>query len=164
MPAAQSKSDLLDTTHVEFNKLRATIARIEDNQATVKDEDDTSIKDVVAHRAHWVELYLGWYRDGQANRDVYFPARGYKWNQLKAYNRELRNAQSDLSWPDAIALLDSTHQKLLDLITSMSDAELYGAPMKGAHNDWTAGRWAEASGSSHYRSAAKYIRKRLKAL
>lgn len=164
MPAAQSKSDLLDTTNVEFNKLRAIIAHVEDNQATVKDEDDTSIKDVVAHRAHWVELYLGWYRDGQANRDVYFPARGYKWNQLKAYNRELRNAQSDLSWPDVIALLDSAHQKLLDLITSMRDAELYGAPMKGAQNDWTAGRWAEASGSSHYRSAAKYIRKRLKAL
>ena len=64
MPAAKSKTELLDTTRVEFNKLRATMANIDDCQALIKDEDDTSIKDVVAHHAHWVELYLGWYGDG----------------------------------------------------------------------------------------------------
>jgi len=30
--------------------------------------------------------------------------------------------------------------------------------MQGANNDWTTGRWAEAAGPSHYRSAAKFIR------
>ncbi|MEM9571047.1 MAG: ClbS/DfsB family four-helix bundle protein [Pseudomonadota bacterium] len=164
MPAAQSKSELLATTRVEFDKLRATIIQIEDRQAILKDDDETSIKDVIAHRAHWVGLYLGWYRDGQANQEVFFPAPGYKWNQLKEYNRKLREQQSKLTWREAIALLDSENKKLLDLIESMSDEELYGAPMKGANNKWTAGRWAEASGSSHYRSATKYVRKRMKVL
>jgi hypothetical protein len=35
--------------------------------------------------------------------------------------------------------------------------------MKGGGNKWTTGRWAEASGASHYRSAAKYVRACLKA-
>ena len=95
---------------------------------------------------------------------MFFPARGYKWNQLKAYNRDLREKQSKLSWPEAISLLDSAHQKLLDLIETMGYMELYGGPMKGAKNDWTAVRWAEASGSSHYRSATKYVRKQIRAL
>ncbi len=164
MPAAQSKLELLSKTREEFQKLRKTIGNVAEAQANIKDEDDTSIKDVVAHRAHWVGLFLGWYRDGQANKEVFFPARGYKWNQLKEYNRNLREEQRDLSWVDAIALLDRAHNGLLELIEAMSESDLYGAPMKGARNTWTTGRWAEASGPSHYRSANNYVRSRIKNL
>ena len=164
MPAAQSKKELLATTQSEFRKLRETIAAIRFEEAMKKDDEDTSIKDVIAHRAHWVHLFLGWYRDGQAGKEVFFPAPGYKWNQLKQYNRELRKQQRKIGWIEAIALLDDAHDELSKLINSLKSAELYGTPMKGANNSWTTGRWAEASGSSHYRSANKYIRKRLKSL
>ncbi len=160
MPAATTKADLLAIASREFAKLDALIADIPPAWANVKDADDTSIQDVIAHRAHWIELFLGWWADGQAGQAVHFPAPGYKWSELKRYNTDLRARQAGLSWGDAHALLQDRHTQLMGFLESQSDSALYGAPMKGARNAWTTGRWAEAAGPSHYRSAAKYVRAR----
>ena len=76
----------------------------------IEDADATSIKHVVGHRAHWIELFLGWYADGLAGGTVEIPAPGYKWNQLKAYNAMVRKQQADLNWRDVAALLRANHQ------------------------------------------------------
>lgn len=162
--AAGSKAELLRLTEREFEKLDKLIATIGSDSALVKDEDDTSIKDIIAHRAHWIELFEGWYAGGQAGREVHFPAAGYKWNELKRYNAALRASQADLTWDDAVAQLRRKCADLRAFIEASSDDALYGGPMKGARNAWTAGRWAEAAGPSHFRSAAKYIRARLRAM
>ena len=160
--AAKTKQELLSITEKEFTKLNKLIASIEPEQALIKDDDDTSIKDVVMHRAHWIGLFLRWYADGLAGKEVHFPAEGYKWNQLKQYNADLRARQSGFGWEDARERLIGRHQDLTSFLEELSEVELYGGPMKGAKNEWTPGRWAEAAGPSHYRSASKYIRSRLK--
>ncbi|MEQ8824826.1 MAG: ClbS/DfsB family four-helix bundle protein [Filomicrobium sp.] len=162
--AATSKQELIATTEKEFGKLSKLIASVDPAQALLKDVDDTSIKDVVAHRAHWIGLFLGWYKDGLAGEKVDFPAPGYKWNQLKQYNAALRARQVGVGWEDAQTLLADGHRDLTSFIEGSSESDLYGGPMKGSNNDWTPGRWAEAAGSSHYRSASKYIRSRVKLL
>jgi len=162
MPA-RSKNELLTASDQEFAKLEKLIGPIDAQTALAKDDEDTSIKDVIAHRAHWINLFLGWYSDGRAGKTVHFPAEGYKWNELKRYNADLRSRQADLSWDEARRMLADRHHALLAFIREHSDAELYGGPMAGAKNDWVAGRWAEAAGPSHYRSAAKYIRSRVNA-
>lgn len=162
--AAGNKDDLLAVTRKEFAKLEKLFAACDERSAMAKDADDTSIKDVVAHRAHWIELFFGWYEDGLAGKKVSFPAEGYKWNELKRYNADLRARQAGLGWAEAQGHLRAQHRKLVGFIELASNAELYGRPMAGAKNDWTPGRWAEASGPSHYRSACKYIRARQKAL
>ncbi|WP_299600024.1 ClbS/DfsB family four-helix bundle protein [uncultured Tateyamaria sp.] len=162
MPA-HSKTELIDITQKDFGKLEKLIETIPPDVALQKDADDTSIKDVIAHRAHWIDLFLGWYWDGRAGKTVHFPAEGYKWNELKRYNADLRQRQSHLDWPQAVNLLKKKHGELTGFINDRSDDELYGGPMKGAQNDWRSGRWAEAAGPSHYRSAAKYIRAALRA-
>ncbi len=162
--AAQSKTALLDLADKEYQKLANLIAAIPGEQALIKDDDDTSIKDVIAHRAHWIDLFLGWYQNGQAGKIVHFPAEGYKWNELKRYNANLRQAQRGMDWAASVSALDEGHGRLRDLIQSLDDNQLYGGPMKGAKNNWTTGRWAEAAGPSHYRSAVKYVRARLRSL
>ncbi len=157
MPAT-SKAELIARTEADYAKLRSVIDTIPAAQALRPREEETSIKDVVAHRAHWITLYLGWYADGQAGREVHFPAPGYNWGQLKAYNAALRAEQKALDWDAARAMLDAQHRALIGFLEARSEQELYGGPMKGARNDWTAGRWAEAAGPSHYRSALKWIR------
>ena len=161
MPAT-TKTQLLEATRVEFAKLAKLIETIEPATAMIKQADDTSIKDIVAHRAHWIDLFLGWYADGIAGTPVHFPAKGYKWNQLKQYNADLRSRQKALGWAEAKALLNAKHEALWHFIHGHSEAALYGGPMKGANNHWTPGRWAEAAGASHYRSATKTIRARLR--
>jgi hypothetical protein len=161
--AATTKSELLALSQKEFAKLLALVAPIDPGTALAPDDEGIAIKDIIGHRAHWIGLFLGWYTDGQAGKEVHFPAKGYKWNELPRYNAALRAAQRDLGWAAALEGLEQAHGALLDLIEGMDDTALYGGPMKGAKNNWTPGRWAEAAGPSHYRSAVKYIRKRLKA-
>ncbi len=161
MPAT-NKDELLARSAQEFQKLWTLIATI-DADVLTKDDDDTSIKDVIAHRAHWIGLFLAWQRNGLAGKEVFFPAKGYKWSELKRYNADLREKQRDVDWPGAKRRLRRAHGKLIRSIEGLTNKELYGAPMKGAKNHWTTGRWAEAAGPSHYRSASKYIRKRLRA-
>ena len=161
--AATNKTDLLAIAQKEWDKLQKLITPITPEQALVK-VDDVSIKDIIAHRAHWIDLFLGWYHDGLAGKDVQFPAPGYKWNELNRYNAVLRAAQADLGWTDAKELLAHRKAKLDSFLNARSNTDLYGGPMKGAKNKWTPGRWAEAAGPSHFRSAAKYIRKALKDL
>lgn len=160
--AAQNKDELLDGSQKEFEKLKKLISTVNSPSALIKDDDDTSIKDVVAHRAHWIDLFLGWYFDGMAGKPVFFPAEGYKWNELKRYNANLRAQQTDLGWDEAVEMLQECYVRLIRFIESSTNEELYGSPMKGANNNWKPGRWAEAAGPSHFRSAAKYIRSRLK--
>ena len=158
MPAATTKDDLIAVTEKEFAKLNVLLRSLTEAQALRKREEDTSIKDVIGHRAHWIDLFLGWYADGQAGKEVTFPAPGYKWNDLKRYNADLRARQAGLGWAEAVSMLEERKGALLDFIEAHSEAELYGGPMKGANNKWTPGRWAEAAGPSHFRSAAQWIR------
>ncbi|MGI9601068.1 MAG: ClbS/DfsB family four-helix bundle protein [Acidimicrobiales bacterium] len=160
MPAAVTRDELLQVASKEYDKLRLLVERVDEVLALAKDDDDTSIKDVVAHRAHWIRLFLGWYEDGVAGKKVYFPAEGYKWSELKRYNADLRARQTDLSWSQACADLGDAHTDLIDFIEAHSSDDLYAGPMAGANNEWTPGRWAEAAGPSHYRSASKYVRRR----
>ena len=160
--AAKTKSELIAITTKEFEKLDKLCAGIDAPTAMKKREDDTSIKDVIAHRAHWITLFLGWYADGRAGKTVYFPAQGYKWNDLKRYNADLRARQADLDWGQAQTTLRDQYQTLLAFIENSSEDALYGGPMQGANNAWTPGRWAEAAGPSHFRSAAKFLRACLK--
>ena len=160
--AATTKADLMALTEREYAKLVALCDRPTEAQALEKDDEDTSIKDVIAHRAHWIGLFLGWYRDGLAGKKVHFPAPGYKWNELKRYNAELRAQQGGISWPEARLKLTEAHSELVEFMALHDDRALYSGPMKGARNAWTPGRWAEATGPSHYRSAAKYLRARLR--
>lgn len=163
--AASNKVDLLSLTEKEFAKLDTLISEISDKTALAPHPKDAIlIKDTIVHRAHWIDLFLGWYRDGKAGKDVQTPAPGYKWNQLKEYNAKLRDQTRDVSWTDAKTHLTKSHKKLMRLLKSLDNKALYGPKQFDWLNNWTLGRWAEASGPSHYRSASKYIRQILKAV
>ncbi len=155
--ACSNKEDLINLTVNEYAKLLKLIALLDDSHANLT-KDGTSIKDVIGHRAHWIELFLGWYNDGMAGKKVYFPAEGYKWNDLKRYNANLRKQQAHLDWHTACTQLQHCHEQLVQFLAEKSDSTLYAGPMQGANNNWTPGRWAEAAGPSHYRSASKFIR------
>ena len=158
MPA-KTKAKLVTVSTKEFAKLDKLVAEIDDALARAPHpEDGLTIKDTIAHRVHWIGLFFGWYEGGVAGRPVHVPAEGYKWNQLKAYNAKVRAEMADLSWDEVKVRLQTGHDRLMGFIDSCSDADLYGPPARDWQGSWTLGRWAEASGPSHYRSAAKYIR------
>ncbi len=136
MPAAACKADLLSVAAKEFAKLETLLDKVPNNVQTAPDSeaDNATLKDIVGHRAHWIALFLGWYDDGQDGKDVAFPAPGYKWNDLKRFNADLRSEQADLSWADAREMLRRNHAKLVEFVEELSEDALYGGPMTGANN------------------------------
>lgn len=163
MPAATNKADLLAVFDKELGKLRKTLDGVDEATSSLSPaDDDTTIKGVIAHRTHWMGMFHGWYDDGVAGREVHVPAKGYKWNQLKAYNESLYVKGNRTSWADLLSEFEAACDKLRLFIEAHDDASLYTV---GAHTwtgKWTLGRFAEASGPSHFRSANAYIRKALR--
>ena len=82
---------------------------------------------------------------------------------LKAFNAQLRKAQARLGWSEVRDMLSINHGRLVAFIEGSDEARLYGGPMPGGGSKWPTGRWAEAAGASHYRSAGKWIRACLRA-
>ena len=164
MPAT-NRDELLAVTEKEYGKLMKTLEDIDAGVASAPGpEDGISIKDTLAHRAHWIDLFLGWHKDGKAGKTVQTPAPGYKWNQLKDYNEKVRQACRAKTWPDILERFQGRHAELLALLRRLDETELYEPGRHSWTNNWTLGRWAEASGASHYRSANKFIRKTLRDL
>ena len=58
--SATNKAALCRVTEIEFAKLDRLMPIWNADVARFKDADDTPIEDVVGHRAHWIELFLGW--------------------------------------------------------------------------------------------------------
>lgn len=158
MAIAVNREGLLGVTNAEYQALSEMLAELSLEQALRERGGGASLKDVVAQRAHWVELFLGWYAAGQNGGMPQMPAPGFSWEQLPAYNETLRKRQRNLGWKDALALLARSHGRLMTFLTFCDDYTLYGEPMAGGGNDWTTGRWAESAGAANYRSAAKFIR------
>ena len=124
--AAQSKDTLLALTEKDYQKLIKTLDTVDNALAvTPSDEDGISIKDTIAHRTHWIDLFFGWYEDGKAGKDVELPAPGYKWNQLKEYNAKVREASQATPWDKVRANFDAAHEKLMSFIDQRDDDELY---------------------------------------
>lgn len=140
-----------------------TLAKIDDEAAHLHTADDeTTIKGVVAHRTHWIGLFFTWYEGGVAGEDVQTPAPGYKWNQLKDYNAAIYRNANARAWTDLNSELQTAVDRLRAFIAGHGDDVLYAPGLYPWMNTWTLGRWAEASGPSHFRSANTYIRKVLR--
>ncbi len=131
--ACTNKSCLIALAEKDFAKLRKLIGTIDPETAALG-TDGVTIKDVIGHRAHWLDLFFGWHTDGAMGKKVFFPAKGYKWNDLKRYNADLRARQADLDWSAVCDLLEDRHAQLIAFLTDHSDTDLYSAPMKGANN------------------------------
>ncbi|MEM6774000.1 MAG: ClbS/DfsB family four-helix bundle protein [Pseudomonadota bacterium] len=162
MPAATSRAQLIEITQKEFAKLQKLTASCGEREAMDKDAEATSIRDVVVHRAYWIDLFLGWCDAAAAGRAVHMPAEGYRWADLKALNAQIREENADVSWSAALDRLSRAHQLLVQHLQTRREIDLYGGPMVGGNGKWTEGRYAESAGPSHYRSAGKYLRARLR--
>ncbi|MEL7300333.1 MAG: ClbS/DfsB family four-helix bundle protein [Pseudomonadota bacterium] len=163
MPAATNKTELLAVFDRDLAKLRKTLEGIDDTKASLSPPDDTAtIKGVIAHRTHWMGMFHGWYDDGVAGREVHVPAKGYKWNQLKDYNASLYEKGNKTPWADLLSDFEAACDKLRRFIAAEDEQSLYTGGAHAWTGKWTLGRFAEASGPSHFRSANTYIRKALR--
>lgn len=163
MPAATNKADLLVGFDKELAKVTKTLDGLDEKTAGLHAVDDeTTIKGILAHRIHWVDLFFGWYEGGKAGKKVEIPAPGVKWNQLKPYNAPIYAAGNERSLADLRKDFDAQFVRLRKFLEAQDDAELYTPDRYAWTGKWGVGRWAESTGPAHFRSANTYIRKVLR--
>lgn len=164
MPAAINQANLLMIFDKELSKLRSTLGGIDADTARKSlPDDDTTVKGVIAHRIHWMGLFHKWFDDGAAGRTVHLPDEGVKWNQLRAYNAPIYARGDAADWRQLQSDFDAACAKLRAFIADHDPAKLYAQGAYDWTGKWTLGRYAEAAGPSHFRSANTYIRKVLRA-
>lgn len=160
----RSRQDLVRDIEGEFEALRAlleSIPRARFSEGGVWG-DGWCVNDLVAHLTEWHRLFLGWHQDGLKGRTPRMPAPGYKWNQTPELNREIwrkhRGRPAEDLWPE----FERSHEEVLRLTKGLSEAELLNP---GAF-EWTGPNalvtYLSANTASHYRFAAKVLKRWLK--
>ena len=161
MPAATSKPELLAAFDKTLAQLEGDLAGLGEAEAllTWPEGDAWSIKAILYHRCHWIDLFFAWVAAKEAGQT---PVPGVKWSELKAYNAMLLPDAAKLGWAEVHALFEARQAALREWIAKQDGAWLYETGHYPWMNKWTLGRWAEAAGPAHFRSARKGIRKILR--
>jgi hypothetical protein len=104
-------------------------------------------------------MFLRWYREGRKGSRPVLPAPGFKWSETPALNREIWRKHHRKSSAQVREAFDASYAEILLVAKSISPRSLL-AP--GGHA-WTGksplATYLGANTSSHYRTAAKIIRR-----
>ncbi|MCE0558522.1 ClbS/DfsB family four-helix bundle protein [Motilimonas sp. E26] len=158
----QSKDELLLAINGIFTKLMADyrvisagISRDNGLEGNIKGTQ-ISVCDTVAYLIGWGKLVLKWQRLKSQGLPVDFPETGYKWNQLGLLADHFHQEYRDWQYEDLLNELESTVADVVDLISSLSNAELYEKPW---YNQWTLGRMIQFNTSSPMKNIRTKVRR-----
>ncbi len=162
MAVLQNKDELVKAINGNFDKLRQQFTRVP--QAIVHDktmdghvkETTMSVADLVAYLVGWNELVLKWLEQDAAGIDVDFPETGFKWNELGKLAQKFYRDYECVPYPQLLERLNSAKERIVLLIESRSDDELYG---RSWYEKWTMGRMIQFNTSSPYENARGRLRK-----
>jgi hypothetical protein len=115
-----------------------------------------SINNLVAYLVGWGELVLKWNEQKNKGIEVDFPETGYKWNELGKLAQKFYKDYEKDNFETLLNKIDETTNKILDLIESKSNSELYEMPW---YDKWTLGKMIQLNTSSPFKNAKDRIRK-----
>ncbi|MEF2524349.1 ClbS/DfsB family four-helix bundle protein [Vibrio mimicus] len=158
----ESKDELLTAINSIFPKLMddylsvpASMARKCEIEGNVKGTQ-ISVCDTVAYLIGWGNLVLKWHSLKSQGLPVDFPDTGYKWNQLGLLAVSFHDQYRDWQYEDLLKELDSTINKLILLVASLSNEELYETTW---YEQWTFGRMIQLNTSSPMKNMRAKVRR-----
>lgn len=168
-----SKAELIASSTEQFSKLWLLIDRMseEEQEADFKFTSeflekkkeahwrrDRNLRDVLIHLYEWQQLLLNWVASNQKGVDKPFLPEPYNWKTYGQMNIEFMNKHQDTSLNEAKALLKNSHIKVLAMIDSFTNEELFVKKMFSWTGSTNLGSYCISSTSSHYEWAIKKIR------
>lgn len=171
MPRPQTKSDLLEAAELNYNKLLELIDSMTETELNTEFDfssdpkkkethwgRDKNLRDVLIHLHEWHNLMLEWVANNRAGSRKPFLMEGYNWKTYGQMNLVFWQRNQSVSLKEALEQVKESHQKVIALIESMSNEELF---RKNAF-DWvggsTIGSYFVSVTSSHYDWAMKKIK------
>jgi hypothetical protein len=147
--------------------VRAVRGRLEKTLAELSPEEiirpgvigDWSAKDVMAHLMDWEQRFVGWYEAGARGETPETPAPGLSWRQLDILNQRIFEQYQEMPLEEVMAKSEASYQKILALIESIPEAELFEPGRYAWLNGDQLANWAAANTCEHYNWARTQIRK-----
>ncbi|NRA66219.1 MAG: ClbS/DfsB family four-helix bundle protein [Pseudobacteriovorax sp.] len=159
----KNRQHLIELLEKHFEKLWALIEGLEEADGRVQVDEDFSVKDIIVIRNWWLASVQKWVKAGQKGKEFPLPAKGYSWKDTPALNAMIAETREDETLAMNRKKLRLSHKRLLKLIGALSDSELTEVGFYEWSRKWPLMRWISVGSSSQYDSAAKLIRKALKA-
>lgn len=160
-----TKDDLLEAAAEQLKKLMTLIDTMPEemrNGTFLFEDRDKNIRDVLIHLYEWHQLLLNWVQANQNGEPKPFLPEPYNWRTYPTMNVEFWKKHQHTSFEDAKAMLQESHGKVVQLIDSFTNDELFVKK----HFSWTGttnlGSYCISSTSSHYDWAMKKIKLHIK--
>lgn len=177
MARATTKADLMSSANAQFDKMWKLVGTMSEEQqnalfapemATAGKEThwgrDKNLRDVLVHLYEWHQLLLNWVRSNSKGERRSFLPDPYNWKTYAMMNIGFWKKHQSTPLTDAKVKLKESHGKVMSLIETFSDDELFA---KGAF-DWTGastlGSYCVSATASHYDWAIKKIKAHIKSL
>ena len=162
MAIPKNKEELIFEIKNNYSKLKKDLETIPTELTKEREldghakETKMSISDLVAYLIGWGELVLKWNNKKENGEKVDFPETGYKWNELGKLAQKFYSDYENLDYSDLLNKLDQTVDKILKLIESNTNKELYE---NAWYDKWTKGKMIQFNTSSPYKNARSRVRK-----
>jgi len=175
MPRAATKTELIDSAGDQWEKMwklidsmpdktRSAVFNFGDNLKLKEAhwQRDKNLRDVLVHLYEWHQLLLNWTAENLSGVTKSFLPEPYNWKTYGDMNVEFWEKHQSTPYDEAAVLLRESHAKVILLIESFSDEELF----KKKYFSWTGtsnvGSYCISVTASHYDWAMKKIKQHVK--
>ena len=152
----------MDAIGENYQKLRADLEDIPDESTRIvelpghKKETQMSVCDLVSYLIGWGQLVLKWHRGRDSGQDVDFPETGYKWTELGLLAQKFYRDYKNDDFRTLLGKLDLTKDKIISLVESKDDEELYGSHW---YRNATMGHMIQLNTAAPYKNTRARVRK-----
>ena len=171
MPRPTTKAELIAAANTQWDKLWALIDAMPEDQRQAafrfgqdpkRTEDhwarDKNLRDVLVHLYEWHRLLLDWAAANLGGQAKPFLPEPYNWKTYGDMNAEFWRKHQGTSYEEAQALLRESHGKVMALLETFTDQELF----EKKHFSWTGtsnvGSYCISATASHYDWAMKKLK------
>lgn len=159
-----NKTQLLESIQKEYTALEKFLAPLTAEQMALSSAPGAwAVKDILAHLVGWQQMFFRWYEAGLRGEMPEVPAPGYKWSQLPALNQAIYEKYRGLTSDEALALFRESHQKTIQFIETLSEADLTAPGLYKWMNKNTLMAYLNSVTAAHYVWALKDCKKVLAA-
>jgi len=171
MPRPKTKPDLIKAASDQFEKMWQLIDSMTDdernatfnfgeafNQKEAHWKRDKNLRDVLVHLYEWHQLLLNWITANQNGEAKPFLPAPYNWKTYGDMNVMFWEKHQSTSYADSKTMLFDSHKKVLAVLESFTNDELF----ESKHFSWTGtttlGSYCISATASHYDWAMKKIK------
>ncbi|MBO4981063.1 MAG: ClbS/DfsB family four-helix bundle protein [Lachnospiraceae bacterium] len=171
MARPQTKNDLIQAADVNYDKLLQLMDSMTETElntefdfsADTKKKEahwgrDKNLRDILIHLHEWHNLMLRWVANNKAGVHKPFLMEGYNWKTYGDMNVVFWERNQSVSLDRALEQFQESHKKIMEVIQTMSEEELFQRNVYDWVGGSTIGSYFISVTSSHYDWAMKKIK------